>query len=104
MENKEKKAWDTKGVISAILAIPAYFVAALVFVLYMIKLRAFNTVTAPQVVLFALGMNLIPIIQIILAAVSLKTNPTAHKWPAIVAIVLGSIGIVFWSLIIVSAY
>lgn len=104
MENTVKKTWDKKGILSLVLAIPAYLVAALVFVLYMIKLRAFNSVTAPQVALFSLGMDLIPIIQIILAGVSLKRNPKAHKWPAIVAIVLGSIGIVFWTMIIVSAY
>ena len=104
MENKVKKTWDTKGVIAAILAIPGYFLAAVVFVLYMIKLRAFNTVTAPQVALFSLGMDLIPIIQIILAGVSMKKNPKAHKWPAILALVLATIGIVLWTLILVSAY
>ncbi len=104
MENKVKKTWDTKGVIAAILAIPGYFLAAVVFVLYMIKQNAFNSVTVPQLILFILGMDIVPIIQIILASVSLKQNPKAHKWPAILALVLATIGIVLWTLILVSAY
>lgn len=104
MENKVTKPWDTRGIIAAILAIPGYFLAAVVFVLYMIKLNAFNSVTVPQLVLFILGMDLVPIIQIILASVSLKQNPAAHKWPAILAIVLATIGIILWTVILVGAY
>ena len=104
MENAVKKPWDKKGIIAIVLSIPAYFIAAVIFVIYMVKLNAFDSVTAPQLILFILGMDLVPIIQIILAGVSLKQNPEAHKWPAIVAIVLGSIGIILWTVILAGAY
>lgn len=104
MENSVKKNWDTKGVAAAVLSIPGYFWAAILFVIYMLKLNAFKNVTVIQLVLFVIAINIIPVIQIILGIISLKKNPESHKWPAIVGIVLGLIGTVFFSVILIGAY
>lgn len=104
IEKHKKRPLDGLGIVATVLAIPGYCFAAVVFVIFMVKLNLFKNVTSVQFVLFFVAMDAIPIIQVILGITSLKKNPNAPKWPAIVGIVLGSIGIVLFSLILIGAY
>lgn len=95
----DKKAWDIRGIISALMTLPIYFVEYFVLVAILVLVNDLLYMDGDNVLkffAFALALAAYPFIQVVLGIYSLKKGGRyIIKWPSIVGIVVGSVGILF---------
>lgn len=100
----QAKTWDPLGIISAVISLPSFLIRMIIGVTVAEMMYMHTDFSGAACFIAWIMLSIVPIIQIILGTVSLNRHPEAHRWPAVLGIVLGSIIELFWTFAIVAIY